>query len=204
MAGDRSGSPRGLELRTARVDGGRRRTRGRGGAHARPVRTRPNREHLPPDRAACQPTRSACCVRLDAAGVRGLLDLLGAEAADVPARAARAVAPPGRAMGRAREPLPPDWSDVYAEVELDSSDFLQRGALLLSPSTRLATEGRTTLRFRVARSVGYGAAPSMARRSSSGSTANASPAACGSSEFSRRRAMSPRRARSGASRGRSV
>src|SRR5205814_10446870 len=29
--------------------------------------------------------------------------------------------------------LPPDWSDVYAEIELASTDYLERAALLLSP-----------------------------------------------------------------------
>src|SRR5436853_3958236 len=29
--------------------------------------------------------------------------------------------------------LPPDWSDLYAEIELTSSDHLERAALLLSP-----------------------------------------------------------------------
>jgi hypothetical protein len=53
---------------------------------------------------------------------------------------------------------------VYAEVELDSTDFLQRGALLLSPVNPAHYGGATTLRFRIARVSGYGAAPSMARR----------------------------------------
>jgi hypothetical protein len=60
--------------------------------------------------------------------------------------------------------LPPDWSDIYAEVELDSTDFVQRGALLLSPVNPARYDGPTTLRFRVARQAGYGAAPEMTRR----------------------------------------
>src|SRR5205809_633187 len=61
--------------------------------------------------------------------------------------------------------FPPDWSDLYAEVQLDSSDFLQRGALLLAPVNPARHDGPTTLRFRAARLSGYGVAASMARRS---------------------------------------
>jgi hypothetical protein len=61
--------------------------------------------------------------------------------------------------------LPDDWSDLYAEVELASSDDLERAALLLAPVNPFLHEGvRPALRFRVARRFGYGAAPSMARR----------------------------------------
>jgi hypothetical protein len=108
--------------------------------------------------------------RLDEAGIRGRLDLVEAEAAPAPTvRAVRAPAEPtppfleqwDELVGR----LPPDWSDVYAEVELDSSDFLQRGALLLAPVNPARYGGQTTLRFRCARVSGYGAAESMTRRS---------------------------------------
>jgi hypothetical protein len=104
--------------------------------------------------------------RLDEEGIRGRVDLVGAEAP--PPEQARAV------LGRNRplaaqwdelvEQIPPDWSDVYAEVELDSSDFLQRGALLLAPVNPARHDGPTTLRFRVARVSGYGVAATMARR----------------------------------------
>ncbi|MGH3036015.1 MAG: hypothetical protein ACRDMU_02445, partial [Gaiellaceae bacterium] len=60
--------------------------------------------------------------------------------------------------------LPPDWSDLYAEVELDSSDYLERGALLLAPVNPDRYDGATTFRFRCASRKGYGAAPGMARR----------------------------------------
>jgi hypothetical protein len=53
---------------------------------------------------------------------------------------------------------------VYAELELGSSDYLQRGALLLAPVNPARYGGPTTLRFRCARVSGYGVAPSMARR----------------------------------------
>ena len=59
--------------------------------------------------------------------------------------------------------LPSDWSDVYAEVELRSTDYVERAALLLAPlnPTRF---GGTGLRFRCARTFGYGAAPQVVAR----------------------------------------
>jgi hypothetical protein len=60
--------------------------------------------------------------------------------------------------------LPEDWSDLYAELELFSSDYLERGALLLAPVNPARYGGRATFRFRVARRFGYGASAQMARR----------------------------------------
>lgn len=106
--------------------------------------------------------------RLDDEDIRGLLDAVSTQSQ-----------PPASMRGPVREErvhplaaqwdelsggLPPDWSDIYGEVELSSSDFLQRGALLLSPVNPAHYGGPTTLRFRVARASGYGAAPTMARR----------------------------------------
>jgi hypothetical protein len=60
--------------------------------------------------------------------------------------------------------LPPDWSDLYAELELTSTDHLERAALLLSPVNPARYGGKPALRFRVARRFGYGASPGMVRR----------------------------------------
>jgi hypothetical protein len=61
--------------------------------------------------------------------------------------------------------LPPDWSDLYAELELASSADLDRGALLIGPVNPFLHDGpRPAFRFRVAHRFGYGAAPMMARR----------------------------------------
>jgi hypothetical protein len=57
--------------------------------------------------------------------------------------------------------LPDDWSDLYVEVELISSDFLERAALDLTPVNPASFGNRQSLRFRVARRFGYGAAPGM-------------------------------------------
>jgi hypothetical protein len=106
--------------------------------------------------------------RFDEEDIRGLLDPVDTEI--------RPLGPPPEEVEAEREKplaaqwdeltasLPADWSDLYAEVELDSTDFLQRGALLLSPVNPAHYGGPTTLRFRVARRSGYGAAPTMTRR----------------------------------------
>jgi hypothetical protein len=60
--------------------------------------------------------------------------------------------------------LPPDWSDLYAEVRLDSTDYLERGALLMAPLNPSRLGGATNLRFRCARRFGYGASPGMTAR----------------------------------------
>ncbi|MEP7334273.1 MAG: hypothetical protein ABI717_00700 [Actinomycetota bacterium] len=60
--------------------------------------------------------------------------------------------------------LPPDWSDVYAELELRSTDNLEQGALLAAPINPARVDERPAFRFRCARKFGYGAAPGMVRR----------------------------------------
>jgi hypothetical protein len=59
--------------------------------------------------------------------------------------------------------LPPDWSDVYAELTLRSSDYVPRAALLCAPLNLTRVE-RLSLRFRAARRAGYGTSPEMVRR----------------------------------------
>jgi hypothetical protein len=60
--------------------------------------------------------------------------------------------------------LPPDWSDLYCEVELVSSDWLDRAALLMAPVNPARFGGAPGFRFRVARRFGYGASAEMTRR----------------------------------------
>jgi hypothetical protein len=59
--------------------------------------------------------------------------------------------------------LPPDWSDLLCELELDSSDFLARAALLGAPLNPTRVPDVLAVRFRVGRQ-GYGTSPTMARR----------------------------------------
>jgi hypothetical protein len=60
--------------------------------------------------------------------------------------------------------LPSDWSDLYAQVELDSSDYLDRAALLLAPLNPSRYGDTAGFRFRAARQFGYGASGQMAQR----------------------------------------
>jgi len=60
--------------------------------------------------------------------------------------------------------VPSDWSDIYAQVRLDSTDYVERGALLLAPINPARYGGPTALRFRSAHHFGYGVSPEMAAR----------------------------------------
>ena len=60
--------------------------------------------------------------------------------------------------------VPSDWSDIYAQVRLDSTDYLERGALLLAPTNPARFGGPAALRFRSAHHFGYGVSPGMAAR----------------------------------------
>jgi len=97
--------------------------------------------------------------RIDEEGIAGELELVGAD--EAPAAELRGKPKLGDQWRAAVAGLPPDWSDVYAEVRLDSTDFLERGALLLSPVNPARYGGPTGFRFRCARSFGYGAASEM-------------------------------------------
>ena len=100
--------------------------------------------------------------RLDAEGISGTLELLSADTAPpVHATARQALAD---AWDAALAPLPEDWTDLLCEVELTSSDHLDRAALLLAPVNPLRAPEGLGFRFRVAHSFGYGTAPGMVRR----------------------------------------
>jgi hypothetical protein len=105
--------------------------------------------------------------RLDRESIRGRVDLIGTDAGPVETPAVEPrhpQAPLARQWDELVRDLPPDWSEAYAEVELDSSDFLSRAALLLAPVNPSRYGGPAVLRFRSARQAGYGVAPEMARR----------------------------------------
>jgi hypothetical protein len=100
--------------------------------------------------------------RLDQEGIKGDLKLVGSDVLEEgPAVQAPSLAD---AWDEARATLPQDWSDVYAEVELFSSDYVEPAALALSPLNPIRYGGRPALRFRVARNFGYGGSPEMVRR----------------------------------------
>ena len=60
--------------------------------------------------------------------------------------------------------LPADWSDLLCELELTSSDHIDRAALLTAPLNPIQGTGRPGFRFRCAHSFGYGASSGMVRR----------------------------------------
>jgi hypothetical protein len=104
--------------------------------------------------------------RLDDEGIGGRLRLVEGERAEPairPAPVPRTISLTAQWDELVRR-LPSDWSDLYAEIELDSSDFLERGALLLAPVNPSRYGGPLALRFRCAKDKGYGVAAVMARR----------------------------------------
>jgi hypothetical protein len=102
--------------------------------------------------------------RLDREGIWGELELVSHSAAEAAERTRGAARPLAEAWDEALAELPPDWSDVYAEVELTSSDHLDPAALLFSPLNPARDGQRFAFRFRCSREFGYGAAAPMVRR----------------------------------------
>lgn len=102
--------------------------------------------------------------RLDRNRIWGELRLLDVSTAE-PAERAPVPARPGLAAAwdAVLRTLPPDWSDVLCELELDSTDYLARAALLGAPLNPMRNPDAIALRFRVSRR-GYGAPEWMARR----------------------------------------
>jgi hypothetical protein len=100
--------------------------------------------------------------RLDEEGIAGELELLDVRKA--PPEELRKRETLRAQWVRAVAGLPPDWSDVYGEVRLDSTDYVERAALLLAPLNPARYGGPAGLRFRCARRFGYGAAPEMVAR----------------------------------------
>jgi hypothetical protein len=101
-------------------------------------------------------------VRLDEEGISGTLRVVGAEVAPVAAPTAETTLADSWAAEVAR--LPADWSDVYGEIDLISSDYLDAAALALAPINPRREDPGTVLRFRCARRFGYGASPGMVAR----------------------------------------
>ena len=92
-----------------------------------------------------------------------VLRLLDAAEATAPAEAPV----PGSlalAWDAAQLTIPSDWSDVYGEIALESSDLLERAALLLGPINPYRNPDAVAFRFRAARLAGYGASVGMVRR----------------------------------------
>jgi hypothetical protein len=100
--------------------------------------------------------------RIDTEGIQGDLELVGArEAAPAELRTRESLRDQWK---RALDGLPSDWSDLYGEVRFDSTDYLERAALLLAPVNPARFGGANALRFRSAHHFGYGVSPEMATR----------------------------------------
>jgi len=101
-------------------------------------------------------------LRLDRKGIGGKLELAGVHQQAV----AQELAPATLAAqwDAAIAGLPTDWSDLFAEIVLRSSDHLERAALLAAPLNPSRPRGTLALRFRGARRYGYGVSAPMARR----------------------------------------
>jgi len=100
--------------------------------------------------------------RIDAERIDGTLELVSSDEAPPVA----AIARPSLAAewDAARAALPTDWSEVLCELELTSTDHLERAALLLAPLNPVQGTGRPGFRFRCASGQGYGASAGMVRR----------------------------------------
>jgi hypothetical protein len=101
--------------------------------------------------------------RVDGAGIQGRVELVDVTAAPTQAPARPRPTLAEQWDSRLAE-LPEDWSDLWVEGELTSSDYLERGALLLAPVNPARAGKRLAFRFRVARQFGYGASAEMTRR----------------------------------------
>jgi hypothetical protein len=100
--------------------------------------------------------------RLDGERIEGELELVSSGAPEPVPETKRATL--AGSWEAALRTLPSDWSDVYAELELRSTDQLERAALLLAPVNPARYGGRPGFRFRCASSFGYGASAQMVRR----------------------------------------
>src|SRR5205823_1612241 len=101
--------------------------------------------------------------RLDDERIHGTLEVLSSDPADT--RALDASPPTLRESWEiALATLPADWSDLLGEVELESSDWVDRAAVKMVPMN-LRREGTSLVfRFRAARTFGYGTSTEMVNR----------------------------------------
>lgn len=106
---------------------------------------------------------SRALAHLDEAGIGGELSLVTAEEAP-PTEHAQDPRALAETWDARLETLPSDWSDLYVEIELTSSDDLEPAALALAPVNPARYGGTPGFRFRCARRFGYGASPEMVRR----------------------------------------
>ncbi|MFL5927004.1 MAG: hypothetical protein ACJ77E_08725 [Gaiellaceae bacterium] len=100
--------------------------------------------------------------RVDDARVGAALIVLGSEKAA--ARSTREISSLVVSWDAALAALPRDWSDLFGEIRLLSSDYVERAAVLCVQMNPRRVGNQAAFRFRSARRAGYGVAPEMARR----------------------------------------
>jgi hypothetical protein len=100
--------------------------------------------------------------RLDDEHIVGTLTALGSEKAV--ALVVREFTPLAESWDVMLAELPDDWSDLFAEIQLLSTDYIDRAAVLCIQMNPRRDGDRAALRFRCARVSGYGVSPEMARR----------------------------------------
>jgi hypothetical protein len=93
----------------------------------------------------------------------GTLSLSGSQAA-AHAEPTRETPRLTAAWDAAIDGLPADWSDLHAEIQLTSTDDIDRVSVLCIQCNPRRDGQRAALRFRAARVAGYGVSPQMARR----------------------------------------
>lgn len=93
----------------------------------------------------------------------GALSLSGSQAEEHVA-SAREITPLTESWDRAIAGLPADWSDLYVELQLTSTDFIEPASVLCIQCNPRRDGTRAALRFRCARVQGYGVSATMARR----------------------------------------
>jgi len=104
--------------------------------------------------------------RLDEEGIAGALEVAATTAAAAPAASATVVRRTLADLWDAElAKLPSDWSDLWCELQLTSSDHLDQAALLCAPLNPLRVAGTSNYTFRCAHSFGYGTSAGMVRRS---------------------------------------
>lgn len=132
---------------------------------AQPFRPEPTvlRFASAPDGSAAAPDGVTRLLRrLDDARIGGTLTLVGSQRGAAPTE--REVVSLAESFDRLLSSLPSDWSDLFCEIELLSTDYVERGAVLCIQMNPRRDGTRAAFRLRCARVAGYGVAPGMARR----------------------------------------
>jgi hypothetical protein len=101
--------------------------------------------------------------RLDAERIHATLEVVDSDPIVVP-RPAKPQPTLRESWEAALATLPADWSDLLGEVELGSSDWIDKAAVNMVPMNPRRDGVRLAFRFRSARRHGYGAAPEMVAR----------------------------------------